>query len=107
MTGIPRAFVAVVPPPAVLGAVESAVESARAPSDGLRWARRDQWHLTLQFLGRVTELDSLTESLTDSLRGTATFPLQLGGAGAFPSSSRGSVLWLGPTVGGIELDAVS
>jgi 2'-5' RNA ligase len=107
VTAIARAFVAVVPPPAVLEAVESLVESLRAPDDGLRWSRPDQRHLTLQFLGRVAELDSLTESLDESLRRVAPFALQLGGGGAFPAPKRASVVWLGASTGAAELDELA
>jgi 2'-5' RNA ligase len=107
VTEIARAFVAVVPPPAVLTAVESLVESARAPDDGLRWTPRSQWHLTLEFLGRLDELDSLTESLDESLRGVPAFDLQLGGAGAFPGPERASVVWLGVATGVAGLTALA
>ena len=41
---------AVLPPPEVLDLV-AAVE--RPPVDGLRWTTRDQWHVTLRFLGEA------------------------------------------------------
>lgn len=43
-----RLFVAVWPPEEVLDRLE-ALE--RPESKGLRWTRRDQWHVTLRFLG--------------------------------------------------------
>jgi 2'-5' RNA ligase len=107
LSSIARAFVAVVPPPAVSTAIESLVESVRAPGHGLQWATRRQWHLTLQFLGPVDELDSLTESLTESLRRAPTFDVRLGPSGAFPSPGRGSVLWLGVSEGADELGALA
>lgn len=130
MTGLARAFVAVVPPPSVLRGIESLVDSldsldspsdslgdslhsldsssdslgdSAGPGTGLRWAPRQQWHLTLQFLGRLDEPDSFAESLGESLRRVTPFPLRLGGGGAFPAPGRGSVLWVGVTSGGAEL----
>ena len=52
------AFVAVVPPPEVL-ALDRIGRRFGAPQSttGLRWTRRDQWHLTLQFLGAVADVD--------------------------------------------------
>ena len=102
-----RAFLAVVPPPPVLRWTESLVESARRPDDGLRWTRPDQRHLTLQFLGRVDESNSLTESVGESVRRIARFTLALGGAGAFPAARRASVLWIGVARGGDELAALA
>ena len=99
MSSIERAFVAVVPPPEVL----AAVALLSVPDDGLRWSRPEQRHVTLQFLGRVDDVDALTESVTESVRRIAPFTLALGGAGAFPSPRRASVVWLGVSTGAEEL----
>ena len=82
MSALRRAFVAVVPPPAVLRWTESATESARRGDDGLRWTRADQRHLTLEFLGPVPDSISLVESVAESLLRIAPFSVALGGAGA-------------------------
>jgi RNA 2',3'-cyclic 3'-phosphodiesterase len=55
-----RLFVAVVPPAAVLDRVASL---PRPEVEGLRWTSRDQWHVTLRFLGRVTDVDAVTAAL--------------------------------------------
>jgi 2'-5' RNA ligase len=97
-----RGFLAVVPPPAVLRWTESVADSARrivGIGNGLRWIRPDQRHVTLQFLGRVDEPNSVADSVAESVRRIAPFGLVLGGAGAFPSARRASVLWLGVTTG--------
>ena len=49
-----RRFVAVWPPPEVLDAVEAL---HRPTERGGRWTRRDQWHVTLRFLGDVPLAD--------------------------------------------------
>ena len=104
MTAIARAFVAVVPPPEVLDAVESALAPIRpvAPPR-LSWTRRQQWHLTLQFLGRVDDADAVVRALGASVRGRGPVAVGLGTSGAFPSASRASVLWIGLDRGGDEL----
>lgn len=91
-----RAFVAVVPPPAVLDAVAGAVESLDVP--GARVTRREQWHLTLQFLGNRVELDPVAEALAALAVGPAT--VRLGDYGGFPRERRARVLWLGVVEGG-------
>lgn len=53
-----RLFVAVVPPDEVLDVVEAL---PRPDVAGLRWSTRDQWHVTLRFLGEVGE-DQLGEA---------------------------------------------
>ncbi|HEX9504399.1 MAG TPA: RNA 2',3'-cyclic phosphodiesterase, partial [Acidimicrobiia bacterium] len=99
MISLPRAFAAVVPPPGVLDAMEVRVASVRAvgAGDRFRWSSRDRWHCTLQFLGAVADVDSLVGVLERQLRHVEPFTVQLGGAGAFPSVARATVLWVGAT----------
>jgi 2'-5' RNA ligase len=97
-----RAFVAVRPPDAVLAAVADAVARVREGGlvPGARWTTPEQWHLTLQFLGNRADLDGVAVALAalDAAGGEA----RLGGGGAFPSTKRARVLWLG-VLGGGEL----
>jgi 2'-5' RNA ligase len=93
---VPRAFVAVVPPPAVLDAVGNVLGRLEVP--GARITRRDQWHLTLQFLGNRADLDAVRTALGDlALR---PGPVRLGDFGGFPRERRARVLWLGVVEGG-------
>ena len=91
-----RAFVAVVPPPAVLDAVGNVLGRLEVP--GARITRRDQWHLTLQFLGNRVELEPVVEALGALALRPA--PVQLGDFGGFPKERRARVLWLGVLEGG-------
>ena len=62
-----RLFVAVWPPDDVLD-VLAAMD--RPQIDGLRWTRREQWHITLRFLGEVgdaVEVVSAVEAAAASL----------------------------------------
>jgi len=90
-----RAFVAVSLPDAVLDAL--AERAARLTFPG-RPTTRDQWHVTLQFLGNRADVDAVMGALTglEAEGGTA----RLGGAGAFPRPARATVLWLGFVEGG-------
>jgi RNA 2',3'-cyclic 3'-phosphodiesterase len=56
-----RLFVAVWPPEDVL---ERLSDLPRAERPGLRWTTKDQWHVTLRFLGSVTEVDRVKAALT-------------------------------------------
>jgi 2'-5' RNA ligase len=108
VTSLGRAFVAVVPPDHVLDAIEARVAPARVAHDELRWSRREQWHLTLRFLGPVPDVDGLLAALRHDL---ASVPRADGvgmiGAGAFPRSERGSVVWLGVQGGAAALTRVA
>jgi RNA 2',3'-cyclic 3'-phosphodiesterase len=91
MSGLRRAFLAVVPPPAIIRWTESlSLEDA-----DMRWTRPAQRHLTVRFLGELTDVDRRNESFAESFRRMRQFSLSLGGGGAFPDPRRATVLWLG------------
>ena len=57
-----RAFVAICPPDAVLDAIAARVASV--PHANARMTARDQWHITLQFLGDDADIDAIETALT-------------------------------------------
>jgi 2'-5' RNA ligase len=94
-----RLFIAFTLPEAVKTEVERAqTELRRAmPGPGVRWTRRDQFHLTLKFLGAVAaaRLDALKDALG---RGCGRFPplrLRAGSLGFFPDHRLPRVIWVG------------
>jgi 2'-5' RNA ligase len=56
-----RLFVGVVPPERVLDALARLDRPERV---GVRWTRRDQWHVTLRFLGEVADPDPVAAALS-------------------------------------------
>ncbi|GIU89992.1 MAG: RNA 2',3'-cyclic phosphodiesterase [Acidimicrobiia bacterium] len=86
-----RAFVAVRPPDDVLDAVAAWLGEPDLP--GARFTTRDQWHITLQFLGNRADVDAVVDALAPLA--VAAGPARLGGVGAFPNERRARVLWLG------------
>ena len=94
-----RAFVAVRLPEAVLDAVVRATSELWVPG---RSTTRDQWHLTLQFLGDTADVDAVAAALASLA--VAGGRVRMGGAGAFPDPRHARVLWLGVTEG---LDVLS
>jgi RNA 2',3'-cyclic 3'-phosphodiesterase len=85
-----RAFVAVPLPETVLDAIADRLAGVSMVG---RVATREQWHLTLQFLGDDADVDAVVAALEqlDVQGGRA----RVGGAGAFPDAGRARVLWLG------------
>ena len=92
-----RLFVAVAIPDEVAGELEAAVAPLRESWPGLRWTRREAWHLTLAFLGEVNEavVARLTLRLERAAARHASLSLALGGAGTFPGAAKARVLWTG------------
>ncbi|WP_300608150.1 RNA 2',3'-cyclic phosphodiesterase [Trebonia sp.] len=92
-----RLFVGLAPPPAVLDDLDGACAPFRPLRDDLRWTSRDAWHITLAFLGEVTDLSltRLLPRLERAARRHQPFSLNLAGAGAFPGAARANVLWSG------------
>lgn len=92
-----RLFVALAPPAGVLDDLEAACAPFRDSRDDLRWTGRDAWHVTLAFLGEVSEISlaRLEPRLERAARRHAVFRLAFAGAGAFPAARRANVLWGG------------
>jgi 2'-5' RNA ligase len=66
---MPRLFVAVAPPPEVLDLLE---RLPRPAVDGLRWTAREQWHVTLRFLGAVDDAALVVSALSSAVFMPAT-----------------------------------
>src|SRR5262249_26880640 len=94
-----RLFVAVTVPPHVQQAIESAQTGLRRllPSDVARWTKREQFHLTLRFLGNVDsrQVAELESKLRDACRSFQPMHLQAIGFGFFPEKRFPRVLWVG------------
>src|SRR4051794_14644857 len=77
----------------------------RIGEEGVRWARPDQYHYTLKFLGEQPfhRAEAAVE-IADAIAGeTAPFGFTLNGLGAFPNSQRPATLWVGATEGAEDL----
>ncbi len=64
-----------------------------------RWARPEQFHLTLRFLGSVeaTQLEPLIDALRRSCREFGALKLKAEGIGFFPRPRSPRVVWVGVT----------
>lgn len=92
-----RLFVAIVPPAQVLAELADAVAPLRAARPELRWTTEADWHLTLAFLGEVTDrvLPDLTVRLERAAARHPARQLAIRGGGAFPGPRRARVVWAG------------
>ena len=98
-----RAFVAVRVSGGVADALENFLSELR-PLARIRWVRREQFHITLKFLGELENdvIDDVMESLRP-MKSFAPFTVELNHIGAFPNLSSPRVLWLGGDKGAKEL----
>ncbi len=96
MAGV-RLFVAVELPLRVREHLDAGAAPVRAAMDGWRWTPAAQWHLTLAFLGEVSEarLPELSRRMGLAARRHRPFELALAGFGAFGSARRARILWVG------------
>jgi 2'-5' RNA ligase len=94
-----RLFVAISPPEDVKDKIEKAQQYLRRalPGNIVRWTRREQFHLTLKFLGNVaaTRMNELTEALHNACDGAGTLRLRAERIGFFPGARVPRVLWVG------------
>jgi 2'-5' RNA ligase len=92
-----RLFVGLAPPPAVLDDLDAACAPFRPLREDLRWTSREAWHITLAFLGEVSDLSltRLLPRLERAARRHSSFGLSVASAGAFPGPARANVLWSG------------
>ena len=75
----------------------AAVERLRPLARDVGWVGRDNFHVTLKFLGGVeaARLDAIAAALAGAAATCGPFDLGVSGLGAFPSRTRPRVLWAG------------
>lgn len=102
-----RLFIGIRPPDPVILAIEQHLGPRRTQRDILRWSRREQWHVTLRFLGMTDEARSVALAMAAATARISQFSMQFGGFGAFPSPMRASTVWLGVAQGGHRIETAA
>ena len=94
-----RAFVAVDISDEARGALGEVIENLRRQpgTDGVRWVRPENIHLTLKFLGEIPEsqVATILAALERAARESGTLNLALSEVGAFPNIRGPRVVWIG------------
>ena len=91
-----RAFIAIDLPAALYAALEVAQNSFRSVCRDARWTQPAGIHLTLKFLGDIS--DAQTKLVVEALAAIGPFepfPVELKGFGFFPAGNRPRVFWAG------------
>jgi len=92
-----RLFVGIEVPEAQKRSIEKAIQELRKALPSARWVPRENWHVTLKFLGEVPEerVSEITEIGSKSASRTPQFDTHLTEIGSFPTKTRTRVLWVG------------
>ena len=94
-----RLFIAVTIPEAIKAKIEEAQAELRCvlPERAIRWTRREQFHLTLRFLGDVdaARVEALAEAVRAACRGFGVLHLRADRLGFFPDLRYPRVVWVG------------
>jgi len=92
-----RSFIAIELPEAVRTALSEFQRELQECRADVRWVRIEGIHLTLKFLGEISDKDA--QKITEAIGGTgkkySSFNLQIRGAGVFPNRKSPRVLWTG------------
>jgi len=108
MAGI-RTFIAVNITPEIIEKMAMVQTALRNAETAVQWARPDGLHLTLQFLGEVSEahVPLIGQQLAKVIRTTKPFPITIAGVGAFPTMHHPRIVWAGVTEGAQALRALA
>lgn len=104
-----RTFAAVVPPQTVIEEMEDYIGPRREADRRLSWVWPEHWHITTLFIEDLpvhTE-EPLLEGLESLAARTPRFAVRLGGGGCFPDPFQAKVFYLGVSLGGPSLSALS
>jgi 2'-5' RNA ligase len=91
-----RLFVAVNLPDSEKQRLAEVLGELRQAGLPFRWVEPESLHITLKFLGQVTEPQRglLTAALAGAAAGIPCFDVEIGGFGAFPTMSKPNIVWV-------------
>jgi 2'-5' RNA ligase len=94
-----RLFIALELPAEVRKKIAHHIDRLRTEMADVRasWAREQNVHLTLKFLGDVPieRVEAVSRALQRAATGAASFEMEIRGCGAFPPRAQPKVLWIG------------
>ena len=107
MPELVRAFVAVRVPGFVADTLDNFLAELR-PLAPIRWVRREQFHITLKFLGELQpDIIAQVKDTLEPLKFFQPFIIDLQHIGAFPNLAAPRVLWLSGNKGSSELARIA
>ena len=102
-----RAFIAICLDEPTRTAVAAEIERLRPLSRAVAWVPPQNLHLTLKFLGNLSDgrLADVLLGIEEVASGRVPFSLALHGVGAFPGMEHPRILWVGVAEGALEVRA--
>jgi 2'-5' RNA ligase len=100
-----RSFIAVEIPEKVRSEITRMLNKFSEEDSGARWVKHDNLHITLLFLGEVTQefIRNAENELTTLAKSKISFEMSLKNIGAFPSPRSPRIIWIGVDKGAVEL----
>ena len=92
-----RIFIAVEIPKTVKESIAKLQAELGEVVEGIKWVGAEQIHLTLKFLGNIRpdRVDAVKAAIDEAASRSTPFTLTASGVGAFPSTARARVIWVG------------
>lgn len=93
-----RAFIALALPAEIKSILKTyQTPLKRGAGNSVKWVNPEIIHLTLKFLGNISDyqVEPITAAMQTATAGTHPFILRLQGVGAFPNMNRVQVIWAG------------
>lgn len=92
-----RSFIAIDLSPEVKSALASLIKNLQQIRADIRWVSKNSFHLTMKFLGEITEtdLDQIVINMETIARQSQPFSLECRSTGYFPEKGTPRVLWAG------------
>lgn len=100
-----RSFIAVEIPDKTRTEITKMLDTFAKQDTGARWIKQDNLHITLIFLGEVSQefLHNAQTELTSVAKNQKSFEMSLKNIGAFPSQRAPRIIWIGVDKGSDEL----
>jgi RNA 2',3'-cyclic 3'-phosphodiesterase len=93
-----RLFIAAEFPAEVVASLSQIVrEQWPQQINGVKWVNKNQYHLTLKFLGDTSmdQIPAITQVCKENTNSEFNFPMDIKGFGVFPNQQSPTVLWAG------------
>jgi 2'-5' RNA ligase len=104
-----RTFIAVPLPPEITQAAARLARELGEAAEGIKWVEPQCMHLTLKFLGNITDTDTyeVCQAVMKAVAAIEAFDFRCVGAGAFPSIQRPRTIWIGGSEGSEQIVALA